>query len=344
MTHNSPTDAYGDDKDGTHNAFDLYIDGLEISQYLEDAVNTNENRSRWTLHTKLRPNERTLPFLQPLNRKEVSVRFRIKFRSEDGITATGPWRSGKAALNWRRTQEGEEELFLYGEGRLNRDDSATKAAGGPINVTVRRFTTVGGRVVESEEGEGTITLAPENENWKSLWEARRQFEEDAAVQGLTSPDFLLFLANSARSTYRLLYSEGIAQGNGEWVYAAMIFLPLSIEYDLKYLLYTKTGSFKKEYEKHQLLELFDYLPFDLQDAIEEEFRSELVAIGRDSTFVQLRVFLKSTENAFTILRYLFDPAYAKRSLHLLEPDTTAILTCVSTATERVIGRTFRWGA
>ena len=72
-------------------------------------------------------------------------------------------------------------------------------------------------MVESQEGEGTITLAAENERWRSAWEARRQFEEDAAVQGLTSPDFLLFLANSARSTYRLLYNAGTSQSNGEWV-------------------------------------------------------------------------------------------------------------------------------
>ena len=196
-------------------------------------------------------------------------------------------------------------------------------------------------MVESEEGEGIITLAAENERWRSAWEARRQLEEDAAVKGLTSPNFLLFLANSARSTYRLLYNEGMSQGNGESVYAAMIFLPLSIEYDLKYMLYKRTGSFNKEYEKHHLLRLFDYLPFDLQDAIVREFRNELEAIGRDRAFQELRVFLKSTENAFTVLRYLFDPKYARRSMHLLEPDTTAVLTCVSVAIERVIRRTSR---
>ena len=54
MAHNSPLDAYGDDKDGAHNALDLYIDGVEISQYLIDAVDTNENRFRWTSHTKLK--------------------------------------------------------------------------------------------------------------------------------------------------------------------------------------------------------------------------------------------------------------------------------------------------
>ena len=293
------------------------------------------------MHTTLRPNGQTSHLLQPLNGKRVSVRFRLKSGTRDDATTTFHRRSGEADLNWRRSEDGGEELLLYGEGRLSRDDSATKPADVPINVTVRRITTVGGRVVESEEGEGTITLAAETERSRSAWEARRQFEEDAAVQGLTSPDFLLFLANSARSTYRLLYNAGMSQGNGEWVYAAMIFLPLSIEYDLKYLLYKKTGSFKKEYEKHQLLSLFDFLPFDLQDEIDREFRNELEGIGRDRAFQQLRVFLKSTENAFTVLRYLFDPKYAGRSMHLLEPDTTAVLTCVSAAIERVIRRTSR---
>ena len=56
MTHNLHTDAYEEDKDRDDKVFDLVINGEDISQYVGDRGETNENRMRWTLHTTLTPN------------------------------------------------------------------------------------------------------------------------------------------------------------------------------------------------------------------------------------------------------------------------------------------------
>ena len=106
MTYNLSTDAYEEDKNRDDGAFDLVVNGEDISQYVGDTGGTNENRTRWTLHTTLRSNGQTSHLLQPRNGKKVSVRFRLKSRTRDGATTTFPWRSSEADLNWRRTEEG----------------------------------------------------------------------------------------------------------------------------------------------------------------------------------------------------------------------------------------------
>ncbi len=146
---------------------------------------------------------------------------------------------------------------------------------------------------------------------------------------------MLFLANSALSSFRLLYHSGISNQNSQLLYSSLIFLPLATEYFMKYLLVKGTGTFEKKYRIHKQLTLFDFLPPDIQESIENEFKNELENIGRPREYQALRVFLKRSQNAFTAIRYLFDPANAETSKHLLEPENTAILTCLSSALERV---------
>ena len=82
------------------------------------------------------------------------------------------------------------------------------------------------------------------------------------------------------------------------MYSSLIFLPLATEYFMKYLLLQRTGSFKDEYKNHKLLALFDFLPFDMQKSIDEEFKNELENIGRERTFQDLRVFLRKIAKCF----------------------------------------------
>ncbi len=188
-------------------------------------------------------------------------------------------------------------------------------------------------MLEQEEKVVTIVPIDEDPQAKAAREAQRLRSHETHVQSLTSPSFVLFLAWSSLSSYRLLYNTGISRSKGELLYSAFIFLPLTIEYFMKYLLIKGPGGFKKEYKNHQLLKLFDFLPFDVQQAIDEEFQSELERIGHSPR--NLRVFLRKSQNAFTALRYLFDPRNAERSSHLLEPENTAVLECVANALERV---------
>ena len=270
--------------------FDLVINERDISKYVGSWGTCEEERRSWILHTGLLRNDETSTILRPLVDKKVPVRFRRRGRVKNTELVKGPWRSGRAEVNWRVTESGDEELLLFGMGSLNRSDPTTKPANPPLNVTITKETTVGGRVVQREQEEGTIAFVEENEEQKAAWEARRQSEEDATVRAIASPDFVLFLAESARSAYHLLYDAGQSRRDGGWTYASLIFLPLAIEYEMKYLLHRRAGEFRKEYKTHRLLKLFDYLPFDLQKAIDNEFRNELEKIGRMRTFQNLRVF------------------------------------------------------
>ena len=188
-------------------------------------------------------------------------------------------------------------------------------------------------MLEQEEKVVTIVPIDEDPQEKAAREAQRLRSHETHVQSLTSPAFVLFLAWSSLSSYKLLYETGISRSRGELLYAAFIFLPLAIEYFMKYLLIRGPEGFREEYKNHRLLKLFDFLPFDVQQAINKEFQSELEQIGHSSR--NLRVFLRKSQNAFTALRYLFDPRNAERSSHLLEPESTAVLECVANALERV---------
>ncbi len=326
-------------QDNDMRALDLVVDGRNISQYVGGWASCEEKRGSWTLHTEFPPNDSTSAVMRPLVDKTVPVRFRLRVRDSNDQLVLGPWRSGQARVNWRFTKAGDEELILSGVGSLKRSDRGTKPRSVPQSATITRETTVGGRVVEREQGEVTITFVGESKEQKALREAFLKMKDDSEVRALTDPSFVLFLANSARSAYRLLFETGLLEQRGELVFAAQIFLPLAIEYEMKYLLHRQAGEIKDEYKTHKLLKLFDFLAFDLQEAVDREFKNELESIGRERTSQNLRLFLRRTESAFTALRYLFDPAYARDNRHLLQAESTAMLTCVSNALERVVSGT-----
>ncbi len=316
-----------------HRALDLIIDGSDISHYVGPWATCEENRAEWTVHTELIGNEVTSGLLRPLKNRNVWIEYR--WRSKAGI---GPWRSGLAVVTWRLTEMGSEELILHGVGRLDMVKSTTKTTGAPVTVTVTKTTSLEGRVIQREEEIGTITVVEEDPQRKVIREAQLRQAEKADIQVITSPEFVLFLANSALSSYRLLHGIGISHQNRELLYSSLIFLPLAAEYFMKYLLLKRAGTFRDTYKIHKLLALFDFLPFDLQKSIDEEFRNELENIGRERTFQDLRVFLRKSQNAFTAIRYLFDPRNAQTARHLLEPINIAVLACVSNALERVSKR------
>lgn len=327
MTYDAPTDGYE-----SHNlGIGIIINGEDISQYVITAK-IDERPAMWNSHIKLMSNDQTPNILRHLHNKKVSVQYLLN--------TVLPWCSGEADLNWRLDEDGGEELILCSEGQLNHDNPKAISADVSIDATITQTTTMAGRVIDSKESEGTVTMLADTEESRLAHGLHLKMEEDATVQNLTSLGFFLFISKGARSAYRLLYDAGISQGTGEWIYMSSILLPLSVEYDLKCLLYECNGSLKREERTHKLLNLFDALPFKIQREIDEEFKNELEKIGRERDVLDMRVFLKYTENIFTVLRYLFDPEHARRSLHLhlLEPDTTAILICISTATERVIER------
>ena len=236
-------------------ALDLLINGKDISPHVGGWCSVQEYRTRWTLHTALKPNPETSSELQSLIDKTVSIRFRLRPRSESNEQVLSPWRSGRADLNWRRTESGGEELILNGVGALSRNNRTDRHMDSPLDVNATRVTTVGGRVVHSEQLEGKMRFVSESEELRSIRQSRLQMEDDAAIRRVTNPAFVLFLANSARSAYRLLYDAGMSRDNGEWLYASLIFLPLAIEYDMKYLLYKQTGNFEGKFQDTQVTEI-----------------------------------------------------------------------------------------
>lgn len=315
-------------------ALDLVIDGNDISRYIGPWASCKETRAEWTVHTELLPNRDTPSILQPLaKRKNVGIRYRLR-----GEAVVGPWRSGNAVVAWRITEMGNEELILHGIGRLNKVNSTTKATVAPVTAKIASTTLVEGKVIQRQEEIGTISLVEEDPQQKAIREEQLLIAQEDEIEAITSPGFLLFLANSAFSSYRLLYNSGVSNQNSELLYSSLIFLPLATEYFLKYLLMKETGTFRDEYKNHKLLALFDFLPFDTQKSIDEEFKDELENIGRERTSEDLRVFLIKSQDAFTAIRYLFEPQYAMTSRHLLEPENIAVMRCLSNAIERVSRR------
>ena len=223
-------DAQGhDDESGQDNdmrVFDLVVDGWDISQYVGDWGSFNESRGGWTLHTGFPQNDSTSAVMRPLVDKTVPVRFRLRVRDSNGQLVLGPWRSGQAQVNWRFTKARNEEVILSGVGSLKRPDRGAKSRSVPQSATITRETTVGGRVVKREQGEGRITFVEESEERKALREEFLKMKDYSEVQAITAPSFVLFLANSARSAYRLLFETGLSEEKGELVFAAQIFLPL----------------------------------------------------------------------------------------------------------------------
>ena len=309
------------------------MNGNDVSQYVGEWASCEESRAEWIVHTELIRNDVTSNMLRPLNDKSVRVKYRM--RTPAGIF---PWRSGSATVNWRPTETENEELILHGIGLLNKDESAARPTSAPITATIAKTTMIDGRLVQGEEQIGTIQFVEQTPQEKAIREAQLRLAESAEIDVITGPEFVLFLANSALSSYRLLHETGTLHQNSELLYSSLIFLPLAIEYYLKYLLLRRNGEFKKEYKNHKLLKLFDFLPFELQKTVEEEFQKELENTGRSRTPQDIRVFLRKSQNVFTVIRYLFEPSHAEEYRHLLKPENAAILSCVSTAVERVSRR------
>ena len=115
-----------------------------------------------------------------------------------------------------------------------------------MTVKVEMTTLVGGKVIQREEEIGTISFVEEDPQQKAVREAQLRLAQEAEIQAITSPGFVLFLANSALSSYRLLYNAGISNQNSEFLYSSLIFLPLAAEYFMKYLLLKRTGMFSDE--------------------------------------------------------------------------------------------------
>ena len=67
------------------------------------------------------------------------------------------------------------------------------------------------------------------------------------------------------------------------------------------------------------------------------FKDELGQTGRSPDSHNIRVCLMRFRNAFTAMRYLFDPENANTSIHLQNPNHTIILVCVMNALERACG-------
>ena len=317
---------------GSHNQppFDLVIDGNDVSQYVCSVTQTDESRAGWVVHTELTCNHVTSGILAPLDGRKVCVKYRLRAGG-----SPGPWRSGEAEVHWRVTPMGVGELIVYGRGRLSREESGERTEARSITAKVSRLTLVEGRVIQKEEDEGTITFVKEDPKDRNAREEQLQLADEAQIQAITNPEFILFLASSARLTYNLLYDLGIPQHDRKVTYASFIFLPLAIEYYLKYLLFMIGRELKKEHQIHKLLRLFDFLPFDVQESVENAFRNEVEEIGRDGTRENLRVLLMKSQDAFTAIRYLYDPRYAREYRHLLKPDNIALLTCVLNAVEHV---------
>ena len=223
---------------------------------------------------------------------------------------------------------------MHGRGRLKKDQSGVKSDKTTVTARVARETLVEGRVVHREEEEGTITFMQDPKRRAEREEELRLGDEEQ-IQAITSPDFVLFLASSAELSYHVLHDLGEPQHVREVTYASFIFLPLAMEYYLKYLLIKNYGEIKREHEIHNLLRLFDFLPFTMQASIEEAFRGELEKIGREGTSENLRVFLLKSKDAFTVIRYLYEPKFARHYRHLVGPDNIALLTCVLNAVSQV---------
>ena len=318
----------------TDNRFlDLFINGNDISHHVGDWGTCEEAVAEWTLHTELIRNPDSSDLLKPLSDRKVQVKYRLRSN-----TSVDPWNTGEGMLNWRFTQNGNEELILHGTGRLKKGESRTKMMGTTVPATISKTTSVGGRIIERETTVGEISFVDEDAQQKAIKETQIRLDQEAEIQAITSPEFVLFLANSALSSYRLLHNEGTSNRNGDFLYASLIFLPLAAEYRIKCLLIKTGGQFKAEYKNHKLLNLFDYLPFCIQEQIDDEFKNELENIGRDRAAHNIRVLLMKSQNTFTALRYLFDPRNAETSRHLLRPEHISVLTCVANALESVSKR------
>ena len=322
---------------------DLVVNGSDISSQIKK-VETHESTTDWFIHTTLENREPTSEILTKLDNRSVSVKFRFTATYDYGEEKfSTPWRIGQAVSAWRLNEEHDGELILYGAGRLGRDGSKDVNLGDDthhtISGTITAMESVGGVITNerSEEGEITWSQGPSADFERAVRDAEIEFKQTEEVRRVTSPSFVLFLASSAASSYRLLYNSGISMGAGSLLHSSLVLLPLAVEYFIKYLLIQESGPLPKEHKTHMLLKLFDALPFHLQRMVVGNFEEELRKTGRSEDSHNIRVCLMRFRNAFTTMRYLFDPENANKSMHLLEPNHIVILMCAMNALERVCG-------
>ena len=329
--------------------FELFVDDNDLSSQIKK-LNTYESATDWFVHAILENGEPASGALAGLDGRKVPVKFRfvIDHTEEGGEETLYPWRFGKPTLSYRPNEENDGELILYDTGRLDQDRSEDHVpeedTQHTVTATIDATESVGGIIVNrrSEEGEITIFSGPSAELDRRARDAELEIEREREVKAVTSPGFVLSLASGAASSYRLLYNSGINVGDGSLLRSSLILLPLAVEYFIKFLLVRESGPLLtsrllKKYKTHMLLNLFDALPFATQRRVEDLFKDELGQTGRPPDSHNIRVCLMRFRNAFTAMRYLFDPENANTSVHLQNPNHTIILVCVMNALERACG-------
>lgn len=328
---------------------DLFIDGNDLSPQVK-TVSMHESAEDWFVHAVLENGEPASGVLTGLDGHRVSVKFRfVAERGEEGgEEILFPWRFGKPTLSYRLNEENSGELILYDTGRLGRDRSEDDMPEDDIQHivtgTIDATESVGRVIVNRRSAEGDITFFSGStaEFHRMARDAEIEFEREREVKSVTSPGFVLSLASGAASSYRLLYNSGINMGDRSLLRSSLILLPLAVEYFIKFLLVRESGPLLssrllKKYKTHMLLKLFDALPFATQRRVDDFFKDELRQTGRSPDSHSIRVCLMRFRNAFTAMRYLFDPENANTSIHLQNPDHTIILVCVMNALERACG-------
>ena len=326
--------------------FELFVNDEDISPQIK-AANAHCSTADWFIHATCEDEEPTSGILSKLDGRSVAVKFRFTMTRGDEEATSSPWRQGQGVSSWRLNEELDGELIVYGTGRLREDESEDAMPAydsqETVPVTVTAYESVGGVITNERSSDGEITrfYGPSAEAERVAINEELEIVRAAQVGLVTDPAFVLSLATGAAASNRLLYNSGLGVRDGSLLYSSLVLLPLAVEYFLKYLLIQEYGPLSKEHKNHMLLKLFDALPFSLQKSVCENFEDELRRTGRAGDSHNIRVCLMRFRNAFTTMRYLFDPENANTSLHLQDPDHTIVLVCAMNALERVCGGPLR---
>ena len=195
-------------------ALDLIIDGIDISEFVDEWANCKETRAEWTVRTGLISNNHTAGVLAPLTNqfgqsaRNVWVEYRLRVSGR-----FDPWNSGYASITWRLGETGKEELILHGVGRLEKEKATQHETSRPVSAKIVLTTSVGGEIIQKDESLGTITFGETNSILKEQREEHIRLIQESEINAFTSPEFVLFLADSANSSFRLLYTEGFSHRN-----------------------------------------------------------------------------------------------------------------------------------
>ena len=103
--------------------FEIFVNNDDISSYVKTAE-TSESTVEWFVHVTLEGKGQLSETLAKYDGSSVSVEFRIVLICDNGEEVnSSPWHSGLGVAAWRLDEDGNDELILYGTGRLDRDDS-----------------------------------------------------------------------------------------------------------------------------------------------------------------------------------------------------------------------------